>query len=114
MKRDAVAIVTGGASGIGLATAERLAREGACVAVADRADPEPTARAITAAGGRAWGIPVDVADESSVRAMVETVCTRGGRVDALVNAAGIGSPRPVTLDEATVAEWAELCGINIT
>lgn len=114
MKRGDVAIVTGGASGIGLATAQRLAREGWCVAVVDRADPEPAARAIAAAGGEAWGVRTDVADEGQVGAMVESVLSRAGRVDALVNAAGIGSPRPVTIDEATMAEWNALCGANLT
>lgn len=114
MKRGDVAIVTGGASGIGLATAQRLAREGWCVAVVDRADPEPAARAIATAGGEAWGVRTDVADEGQVGAMVDGVLSRAGRVDALVNAAGIGSPRPVTIDEATMAEWNALCGANLT
>ena len=46
--------------------------------------------------------------------MVDAVLSRGGRVDALVNAAGIGTPRPVTIDEATMAEWQELCAVNLT
>jgi meso-butanediol dehydrogenase/(S,S)-butanediol dehydrogenase/diacetyl reductase len=114
MKHGSVAIVTGGASGIGLATARRLAQEGARVAVVDRADPQEAARAIVMAGGEAWGIRTDVASEDDVRAMVDAVLARGQRVDALVNAAGIGSPRPVTIDEATMAEWHALCGVNLT
>jgi meso-butanediol dehydrogenase / (S,S)-butanediol dehydrogenase / diacetyl reductase len=114
MKQGAVTIVTGGASGIGLATAQRLAGEGGCVAVVDRADPGEAVQAIVAAGGEAWGIRVDVARESEVRAMVDAVLARAQRVDALVNAAGIGTPRPVTLDEATVAEWETLCAVNLT
>jgi NAD(P)-dependent dehydrogenase (short-subunit alcohol dehydrogenase family) len=114
MKRGSVAIVTGGASGIGRATAERLGREGACVALVDRADPEEAARAIVAAGGEAWGIRTDVADEEEVRAMVDAVVARAGRVNVLINAAGIGTPRPVTIDEATMSEWHDLCAVNLT
>jgi NAD(P)-dependent dehydrogenase (short-subunit alcohol dehydrogenase family) len=109
-----VAIVTGGASGIGLATATRLLREGARVAVVDRVEPEKAARALGAAGGEVWGVPADVADETQVRAMVDEVLSRALRVDVLINAAGIGSPRPVTIDEATAAEWQELCAVNLT
>lgn len=114
MKRGSVAIVTGGASGIGLATARRLSLDGARVAVVDRADPEEAARDIVKAGGDAWGIQTDVADEGEVCAMMDAVLSRGQRVDALVNAAGIGSPRPVTIDEATMAEWHALCAVNLT
>ena len=109
-----VAIVTGGASGIGLATATRLVREGARVAVVDRVEPEKAARALGAAGGEVWGVLADVADETQVRAMVDQVLSRALRVDVLINAAGIGSPRPVTIDEATAAEWQELCAVNLT
>ncbi|HEX2483099.1 MAG TPA: SDR family oxidoreductase [Methylomirabilota bacterium] len=109
-----VAIVTGGASGIGLATARRLVREGVRVVVVDRVEPEKAARAIEADGGEVWGILADVADETQVRAVVDEVLSRALRVDVLINAAGIGSPRPVTIDEATVAEWQELCAVNLT
>jgi NAD(P)-dependent dehydrogenase (short-subunit alcohol dehydrogenase family) len=46
--------------------------------------------------------------------MADAVVSRGRRVDVLVNAAGIGTPRPVTIDEATMAEWQELCAVNLT
>jgi NAD(P)-dependent dehydrogenase (short-subunit alcohol dehydrogenase family) len=109
-----VAIVTGGASGIGRATAERLAREGASVVVVDRADPEPVTKAIAEAGGDAWAIRANVATEAEIRAMVEAVAARARRIDVLINAAGIGSPRPVTIDEASLAEWEDVCAVNIT
>jgi meso-butanediol dehydrogenase / (S,S)-butanediol dehydrogenase / diacetyl reductase len=114
MTQGLVTIVTGGASGIGLATARRLASEGGCVAVVDRTDPAEAVRAIVAAGGEVWGIRADVSRESDVAAMVQAVLSRAQRVDALVNAAGIGTPRPVTIDEATVAEWDTLCAVNLT
>ena len=114
MKRGTVAIVTGGASGIGLATAARLGREGARVAVVDRADPEAAVEAILAAGGDAWGIRADVAEEGQVGAMVDSVLSHAQRVDALVNAAGIGTPRPATIDAAPLADWQALCAVNLT
>jgi len=114
MTHGAVTIVTGGASGIGLATAKRLAADGGRVAVVDRTDPKEAVQGIEAAGGLAWGIRADVAREGDVRAMVDAVLSRASRIDALVNAAGIGSPRPVTIDEATLAEWETVCGVNLT
>ena len=114
MTQGLVTIVTGGASGIGLATARRLACEGGRVAIVDRTDPAEAVRAIVAAGGEAWGIRADVSRESDVETMVRAVVSRAQRVDALVNAAGIGTPRPVTIDEATVAEWDTLCAVNLT
>jgi NAD(P)-dependent dehydrogenase (short-subunit alcohol dehydrogenase family) len=109
-----VAIVTGGASGIGQATARRLAQAGMRVALADRTDPGPAARAIVAEGGDAWGVQADVTDPEQVGAMVAGVVARAGSLYALVNAAGIGSPRSVTLDQATLAEWHALCAVNLT
>jgi NAD(P)-dependent dehydrogenase (short-subunit alcohol dehydrogenase family) len=84
------------------------------VAIVDRGDPEDAARSVRAAGGEAWAIKADVADEAQVAAMVEEVLDRAQRLDALVNAAGIGSPRPVTIDQASTAEWQELCAVNLT
>ena len=86
-----VAVVTGGASGIGRATAEVMALEGAVVALADRdvATAEDVAAAIEGLGGRAIVAPVDVADESSVVAMVERIADACGSIDVLVNSAAI-------------------------
>jgi NAD(P)-dependent dehydrogenase (short-subunit alcohol dehydrogenase family) len=112
--RGRVAIVTGGASGIGRATGHRLVAEGAKVVLVDRADTEAAARAMTAGDGVAWGIVADVADEAAVALAFAAVTSREGRLDVLVNAAGIGSPRPVTIDEATLEEWERLCAVNLT
>jgi NAD(P)-dependent dehydrogenase (short-subunit alcohol dehydrogenase family) len=86
-----VAIVTGAGSGIGLSIAAALAAEGAAVAIADinPAAGERAAAEIGAVGGRALAIPVDVADEPQVAAMVEETIARLGQVDILVNNAGV-------------------------
>jgi len=112
--RDRVAVVTGGASGIGKATASRLAAGGGRVVLVDCVDSEAEAKAIAGEDGRAWGIVADVADEAAVGAAFEAVASREGRLDVLINAAGIGSPRPITIEEATLAEWHRLCAVNLT
>lgn len=93
-----VAIVTGGSRGIGAAIARRLAGEGAQVALFYRSNAEAadaTVQAIEAAGGQAAAFQADVADEAAVRLAVREVATRFGRVDALVNNAGIFEAEPV-------------------
>jgi NAD(P)-dependent dehydrogenase (short-subunit alcohol dehydrogenase family) len=89
--QDKVAIVTGGNSGIGRATAELFAREGAWVVVAARrADlNQAVASGIEAAGGRALAIQADVSEAASCRQLADAVAARFGRVDVLVNNAGI-------------------------
>jgi 3-oxoacyl-[acyl-carrier protein] reductase len=100
---DKVAIITGAASGIGLATAKRFLAEGARVLVADiDASRIDTALATLAASdGRALGARVDVTDRQSVAAMVATARDAWGRIDCLVNNAGI------TLDARLVKMSAE-------
>jgi 2-keto-3-deoxy-L-fuconate dehydrogenase len=89
--RDKIVVVTGGASGIGEATARLFAAEGAIVHVfdLDRAGAERVAREITASAGWAFAHAVDVADETAVGRAFRDVVERSGRVDALVNSAGI-------------------------
>ena len=91
-----IAIVTGGASGIGRATAVRFAQEGAAVCVADLnlGAATETVRTIELAGGAAFPHAVDTTNEDSCAAMVERCVERLGGVDILIAAAGILTPRP--------------------
>ena len=107
-----VAIVTGGGRGIGRAVALRLAREGARVAIADLNNENATevVNSITATGGGAIAIRVDVTRKEDVEHMVATTVHRFGRLDVLVNNAGIGAVAPlIETDEAT---WDALMNVN--
>jgi len=113
---DRVALVTGGAGGIGAATARAFAAEGAIVAVADRdaAGAEATAAAIRDGGGRASAHHVDIADEASVNAMVEDVVAAHGGLHIAFNNAGVPTPILPTFDELTPEIWRTVIGINLT
>lgn len=107
------AIVTGGALGIGKATAERLAEEGAQVAVTDVKDDEgeSVVDAIDAAGGTAQYWHMDVSDEAEVERVFEEVAEAFGGLDVLVNNAGIsGTDKPT--HELTEEEWDEVMAVN--
>src|SRR4051795_6376583 len=92
-----VAIVTGGGSGIGAATARRLAAEGAQVGVSD-IDGELAAKVAAAIGAAAIGIEFDAGDVTSVERMVATTVERFGRLDVLHNNAAIMAPDHIALD----------------
>lgn len=109
-----VAIVTGGAKGFGRSYSLALAREGWSVVVADLSDGAPVVAEIEALGGAALALRVDVAEESSTEQMAAATLERFGRIDALVNNAGIFSSivkKP--FDELTVAEWDEVFAVNV-
>ena len=110
--QNKVAIVTGGGAGIGKATAELFAEEGAAVVIAERnaASGKETAAAINARGGRALHVTTDVADEASVEAMVAEAARAFERIDILVNNAAVFVLRGI---EATVEEWHEILGVNV-
>src|SRR5215212_682137 len=91
-----VAVITGGARGIGLAIAKAIVREGAAVAIADisREGAEAAAAGLKQQGGRSVPITVNVADPASASAMVASVLDSLGRMDILINNAGIGGNTP--------------------
>lgn len=109
-----VAIVTGGASGIGAACAETLAREGARVVISDIDDPRGTALAaqITAAGQDAIYLSHDVTDEARWQQVVGEIERRHGRLDILVANAGIGIMTPSIVD-MSLADWRRQTAVNL-
>jgi len=119
--KGAVAVVTGASRGIGKATALALAREGATVVVTARSSEgsptklpgtiEETARLIEQMGGRALAIPCNVADEASVEAMARRVLEELGRVDILINNAGISYP--ATFLETPIRRWDLVMNVNL-
>jgi 3-oxoacyl-[acyl-carrier protein] reductase len=114
-----VALVTGSGRGIGLAIAQRLADMGMAIALADvRGDlVGEAAAALVARGVDAIGVECDVSDEASVQAMVAAVDAHYGRIDALVNSAGILETldgRKPGIEELTLATWSRVLAINLT
>ena len=109
-----VAIITGGAAGIGRGMVEAFAREGARVAIADRdvTNARATAAAVSSAGGEAVAFEVDVSNGDSVSRMVSDVVKRFERLDILVNNAGIRFVKPFL--EYSEEEWRKTLDVNLT
>jgi 3-oxoacyl-[acyl-carrier protein] reductase len=111
---ERVALVTGGAGGIGLATGHRLAADGADVLVAD-IDPAAAERAAAEiaerSGRRALGLGVDVRSEADVQRAVDAAVTELGGLDVLVNNAGI--TRDATLRTLTLADWQAVIEVGL-
>jgi NAD(P)-dependent dehydrogenase (short-subunit alcohol dehydrogenase family) len=110
-----VALVTGGASGIGRATALTFAREGANLVVADMNEDggQQTVHMITENGGEATFVQVDVTSASAVEAMISKTVETYGRLDCAHNNAGIGSRPRAPLHECTEETWDRVLGINL-
>jgi NADP-dependent 3-hydroxy acid dehydrogenase YdfG len=108
-----VALVTGASSGIGEATAKRLAADGATVAVAARRNDrlEKLVEEIDDAGGKALAIEADVTDRAAAEALVERTIAELGRLDTVVNNAGVMLLGP-SLD-ADIEEWERMVDINV-
>lgn len=106
-----VAVVTGGAAGLGRAFAERLARDGAQVVVTDISDCTVTVEAIMRAGGQALAVECDVSSSESVVSLRAAAHERFGRCDILVNNAGV---HPNTRwDQLDFEEWRKVFSINL-
>lgn len=117
MPAKQLAVVTGGGTGIGRAISQRLAQAGYGVAVVysrSRVGAEETVANIQAAGGEAFAIQADVADERQVQAMLEHIKARGGALKYLVNNAGITRQLPFEdLAQIDDAIWDELLAVNL-
>jgi NAD(P)-dependent dehydrogenase (short-subunit alcohol dehydrogenase family) len=109
-----VAVITGGARGLGRPTALRMAQEGAAVAVLDRLGQEAGdfADELAAAGHQACSWPLDVSREADVQRVMGEIADRFERIDVLVNNAGVvGANKPT--DQLTEAEWDSVQAINV-
>ena len=112
---EKVALVTGGSRGIGAATCLQLAKAGYAVVVnytASQAASDKLCQSIALAGGTALGWQADVADEAQVLAMFAAIDAKFGRLDALVNNAGVVD-MTARLDEMSVARWKRMFDINV-
>lgn len=113
---DKVAVVTGGAGGIGAAVSKRLGENGAKLVVTDRNEVagETAAIELRAAGTTAIFVPHDVAEEASWSQVMEHTRATYGRLDILVNAAGIFPAKPLNnIDDITLDEWRAIMSVNL-
>ena len=113
--RDKVIVVTGGASGIGRAAAVCCGEEGAHVAVVDmdNGGTDGTVASIVAEGGSAYGYSLDIRKEHQVQEVISSVERDFGRVDGLINSAGILEGAQVDLDSFEEVTWNRVVDINL-
>jgi NAD(P)-dependent dehydrogenase (short-subunit alcohol dehydrogenase family) len=108
-----VAVITGGAAGLGFAYARRFLAEGARVVIADVADVKGVAEKL-AVPDRTLGVRTDVSDAAAVRTMVDAAVARFGRIDVLVNNAAVfATLKPQAFDEIPEAEWDHVMAVNV-
>ena len=111
--KDRVAIVTGGATGIGLAIVRRLVDEGAAVVIADIRGADEAASGLASSNQPVVPIEADVSSEDSVNLMVQRTIERLGRIDILVNNAAVSASLALTpFEKLTVAEWRHVLEVN--
>jgi NAD(P)-dependent dehydrogenase (short-subunit alcohol dehydrogenase family) len=110
--QDQVAIITGGADGLGFALAQRLVSEGAFVAIFDFAE-EKLQQAQASLGLASAGFKVDITEPAAVRAAVERLVGEKGRVDILVNCAGLTGKTGVKSHEVTLEDFDHVMKVNV-
>jgi NAD(P)-dependent dehydrogenase (short-subunit alcohol dehydrogenase family) len=111
--KDRVAIVTGGATGIGLAIVRRLAEEGASVVIADIQGANEAASGFASSNQPVVPLEADVSSQDSVALMVQRTIQRLGRIDILVNNAAVSASLVLTpFEKLTVAEWRHVLEVN--
>ena len=110
-----IAIVTGGGTGVGKAIAKALYADGFALALFGRRLDvlEATAGEIDSGGERVLAVSVDIGDQAAVEAAFKTVIGRWGRLDLLVNNAGMNAPS-VALEDVTAAQWNQIVGANLS
>jgi 3-oxoacyl-[acyl-carrier protein] reductase len=113
-----VAIVTGGARGIGYGICERLAADGALVVMADRLpETRESAARIAESGGRIQAVQIDLSDDSAIAGFIRDISEAYGRIDILVNNAGI-SPKnkgsKFLIEETSLENWNTVMAVNLT
>ncbi|MGV6871923.1 SDR family NAD(P)-dependent oxidoreductase [Pseudochelatococcus sp. B33] len=110
--KDQIVVITGGGSGMGEAASTLFASEGAIVAVNDvkRENAERTVAAIEAAAGRAFAIPGDIADRQFAADTIAEIVSRHGRIDVLLNVAGIATVQPAESYDA----WDRILAVDLT
>lgn len=114
---DRVVLITGSGQGIGREFARQFAAAGSIAVIADLnlENANRVKQEIELEGGRAWALEVDVADEASVKAMVEAVVVEYGRIDVLVNNASIfATLEKKPFDQISLTEWQKVIDVNIT
>src|SRR6478672_11399543 len=113
--QNKVAIITGGADGIGKGVAERIAAEGGRIALFDinKTKLQQTVQDFTANGYTAEGFEVDIANEAAVQQVVRQVQNRFGTIDILVNAAGIVGPTNTPITDYPLEEFEKVYAVNL-
>lgn len=108
-----IALVTGSAKGLGKEIAIGLSQCGASLALADMEYPEKTAEEIEGAGSRCMAIKTDISNEVEVKKLKEKITSEFGRVDILINNAGVTQLTYTSTEELPVKEWDQVMGINL-